>query len=75
MKKTRIYVDTSVIGGCCDPEFQEWSCGLLTDFKSGVYSLFLSGLTDAEVQELQKRLQKVQRSTLDNTAQTTKAQT
>ncbi len=29
MKKTRIYVDTSVIGGCCDPEFQEWYYGLL----------------------------------------------
>lgn len=31
MKKTSIYVDTSVIGGCCDPEFQEWSNGLLSD--------------------------------------------
>jgi len=51
MKKIRIYVDTSVIGGCCDLEFQEWSCGLLTDFKSGVYALLLSILTDAEVQD------------------------
>ena len=49
MKKTRIYADTSVIGGCCDPEFQYWSNGLLRDFQSGAFSLFLSVLTDAEI--------------------------
>lgn len=49
MKKTSIYVDTSVIGGCCDPEFQEWSNGLLGDFQAGKYLLFLSELTDAEI--------------------------
>jgi hypothetical protein len=51
MKKISIYVDTSVIGGCCDPEFQEWSNGLLTDFQLGNFSLFLSILTDAGVQD------------------------
>ncbi|MBE0427212.1 MAG: type II toxin-antitoxin system VapC family toxin [Nitrospirae bacterium] len=51
MKKTRIYVDTSVIGGCCDPEFQEWSKGLLADFQTGIFSLLLSELTDAEIQD------------------------
>ncbi len=51
MKKIRIYVDTSVIGGCCDPEFQEWSRGLLSDFQSGTFLLFLSELTDAEIQD------------------------
>ncbi|MEW5813913.1 MAG: hypothetical protein AB1798_00765 [Spirochaetota bacterium] len=51
MKITSIYVDTSVIGGCCDPEFQEWSRGLLKDFQKGIFSLFLSVLTDAEVQD------------------------
>jgi hypothetical protein len=51
MKKTRIYVDTSVIGGCCDPEFQEWSLGLLRDFKSRTFLLFLSELADAEIQD------------------------
>lgn len=50
MKKSRIYVDTSVIGGCCDPEFQEWSNGLLLDFQNGTFLLLLSELTDAEVQ-------------------------
>jgi hypothetical protein len=51
MRKTRIYVDTSVIGGCCDPEFQEWSLGLLSDFQKGTFLLFLSELTDAEIQD------------------------
>lgn len=51
MKITTLYVDTSVIGGCCDPEFQEWSCGLLKDFQSGIFSLYLSVLTDAEIQD------------------------
>lgn len=51
MKKTHIYVDTSVIGGCCDPEFQEWSNGLLEDFQKGTFLLLLSELTDAEIQD------------------------
>ena len=51
MKKIRIYVDTSVIGGCCDTEFQEWSQGLFADFKAGIYSLLLSDLIDAEIQD------------------------
>ncbi|MBU2471921.1 MAG: type II toxin-antitoxin system VapC family toxin [Bacteroidetes bacterium] len=51
MRKTHIDVDSSVIGGCCDPEFQEWSQGLLLDFKSGTLSLFLSELVDAEIQD------------------------
>jgi len=59
MKKTRIYVDTSVIGGCYDPEFQEWSRGLLTDFQAGVFSLLLSELTDAEVQNAPEEVKNI----------------
>ena len=51
MKKTRIYVDTSVIGGCCDTEFRQWSMALLYDFKVGIYSMVLSDLIDAEIQD------------------------
>ncbi len=51
MKKPRIYVDTSVIGGCCDPEFQEWSNSLLNDFQQGVFELILSEIVDAEIQD------------------------
>ena len=51
MKKTLIYVDTSTIGGCCDPGFREWSLGLLRDFQSGTFLLLLSELTEAEIQD------------------------
>ncbi len=51
MKIARIYVDTSVVEVWCDPEFQNWSEGLLSDFKAGIYLLTLSELTDAEIQD------------------------
>lgn len=51
MKITSLYIDTSVIGGCCDLGFQEWSCRLLKDFQSGIFLLYLSVLTDAEIQD------------------------
>ncbi len=51
MKKIRVYVDTSVIGGCLDPEFETWSRGMLLDFQKGFFMLVLSSLTDAEIQD------------------------
>ncbi|MBF0337977.1 MAG: PIN domain protein [Nitrospirae bacterium] len=59
MKRYRIYVDTSVIGGCCDTEFQKYSTGLLADFKSGMHSLLLSVITDAEIQDAPKEVKNV----------------
>lgn len=47
--KTRIYVDTSVIGGCEDEEFSKYSKQLLANFVRGDCVLVLSTLT---VQEL-----------------------
>jgi hypothetical protein len=35
MKTPRIYLDTSVLGGCFDPEFAVWSNGLMEDFRAG----------------------------------------
>ncbi len=49
MRQIRIYVDTSVIGGCFDPEFQSWSNGLIEDFRKRVFRLVLSDVTAAEV--------------------------
>ena len=49
MKKLRVYVDTSVIGGCLDDEFKEWSKGLLADFKRKVFIPVISELTVREV--------------------------
>ncbi|NOZ20265.1 MAG: type II toxin-antitoxin system VapC family toxin [Planctomycetes bacterium] len=50
MKKLRIYVDTSVIGGCCDAEFAAWSNGLMWDFQRGLYRPVLSEIVAAEIQ-------------------------
>jgi len=49
MKKLRIYVDTSVIGGCFDPEFEFWSNGLMRDFREGRFGIVLSDITATEV--------------------------
>jgi len=49
MKKLRIYVDTSVIGGCLDDEFKEWSNGLLLDFQNGTFEPVLSDLLTREI--------------------------
>ena len=49
MRMQRIYVDTSVIGGCFDPEFQEWSNGLIEDFRKERFRLVLSDVTAAEM--------------------------
>ncbi len=55
MKKTHIYVDASVIGGCCDPEFQEWSKGLSVEAQIKFIK--------EKSKDLQKKLKKGQRST------------
>jgi len=59
MKKRTIYVDTSVIGGCCDLEFQEWSKGILKDFEAGTFKLLLSELIDAEIEDAPEEVKKV----------------
>jgi hypothetical protein len=35
VKILRVYLDTSVIGGCFDPEFSAWSNRLMDDFENG----------------------------------------
>ncbi len=49
MKKQRIYIDTSVIGECLDNEFEEWSNGLLNDFKKGIFIPVVSDIIEAEI--------------------------
>lgn len=49
MKPDRIYIDTSVLGGCFDPEFAPWSNGLMRDFRNGRLIPVLSDVTAAEV--------------------------
>ncbi|NJN81804.1 MAG: type II toxin-antitoxin system VapC family toxin [Caldilineaceae bacterium] len=49
MKVQRVYIDTSVIGGCLDQEFAIWSKGLLKDFQKGNFLLVISTTVAAEV--------------------------
>jgi hypothetical protein len=49
MKRQRIYLDTSVIGGCFDPEFAPWSTGLMRDFREEYFVPVVSELVAAEV--------------------------
>jgi hypothetical protein len=51
LKPLRIYIDTSVLGGCFDFEFAVWSNALIRDFRAGRLIPVLSDVTAAEVQE------------------------
>ena len=53
----RIYSDTSVIGGCFDPEFEYASRRLIDEFRSGESKLVLSNLTLLELSLAPKHVQ------------------
>lgn len=59
MKVQRIYIDTSVIGGCFDPEFAEWSNGLVTDFRNGIFQPLVSEVIAAEIEEAPQHVQSI----------------
>jgi hypothetical protein len=46
----KVYVDTSVIGGCFDEEFEEWSNFLFQEFLYGKKVMMLSDLTLQELE-------------------------
>jgi len=48
MKVQRVYIDTSVLGGCFDPEFALWSNGLIRDFRLGHFAPVVSEVLEAE---------------------------
>jgi len=55
--KQRVYIDTSVIGGCFDQEFEEWSNKLFDDFKSGEKIAVISDITLDELTDAPERVQ------------------
>ena len=55
--KQRVYIDTSVIGGCFDKEFEEWSNRLFEDFKSGKRIAVISDITLDELSDAPQRVQ------------------
>ncbi len=50
MKILRIYLDTSVVGGCCDAEFMTPSCAMMDLFVSGKAILIFSSLLANELE-------------------------
>ena len=57
MRTQRIYVDTSVVGGCYDEEFAFWSKGLVRDFRVGLYAPVVSEVVAAEIADAPTRVQ------------------
>ena len=55
--KQKVYIDTSVIGGCFDIEFEEWSNRLFDDFKSGKRIAVISDITLDELSDAPQRVQ------------------
>lgn len=51
MRDQRVYVDTSVVGGCHDEEFAPWSRGLMHDFRSGLFHPVVSTIVALEVED------------------------
>lgn len=57
--KLRVYVDTSVIGGCCDPEFSDWSERLMEEIRKGRKIAVISDLTERELEEAPEEVREV----------------
>jgi hypothetical protein len=49
MRPLRIYIDTSVVGGCFDPEFVEYSTRFFDAVRGGKVRLLLSDVVVAEL--------------------------
>jgi predicted nucleic acid-binding protein len=59
MKKLRIYVDTSVFGGCFDSEFAEHSLELFAEIKAGRFTLVLSTTVLRELADAPEQVRKL----------------
>lgn len=65
MRIQKVYVDTSVIGGCFDPEFKTWSCALFQDFKKRNFIPVVSEITAAEIEDAPLSVRKQYQTLLD----------
>ena len=55
----KVYIDTSVLGGCFDDEFEEWSNKLMEEFKLGLKIAVISDLTLKELEEAPTKVRKI----------------
>ena len=65
MKIQRIYLDTSVIGGCFDNEFAKWSNGLIQDIRLGNFKAVLSDIVATEMQDAPPHVIKIYQELLN----------
>jgi predicted nucleic acid-binding protein len=59
MKPPRVYIDTSVVGGCLDPEFQPASLQLFDRFRDGTLIAVVSDLLRSEIRPASQAVQAV----------------
>jgi len=59
MKKQRIYIDTSVIGGCFDDEFRIYSVKLFNRINLGLIEAVISEVTLKELENAPKSVQQI----------------
>jgi predicted nucleic acid-binding protein len=62
MRQVRIYVDTSVIGGCCDEEFAQESLRLLEAFRRRDFRLLFSRVVLEELATAPESVQSILRT-------------
>ena len=62
LRKLKIYIDTSVIGGCLDDEFKETSNLLINKFRKGEMIAMVSELTILEIRNAPKKVRAVLKS-------------
>lgn len=55
----RIYVDTSVFGGCFDREFETWSKKIIEYFKIGKYKAVISEVSEFELKFAPKHVRQI----------------
>jgi predicted nucleic acid-binding protein len=61
----RVYLDTSVIGGCFDSKFAYWSSSLMRDFRIGVSKPVVSTVVEGEVADAPLRVREIYRELID----------
>ena len=60
--KPQLYIDTSVIGGCCDEEFKEWSLRLINEIRRHLKIAVISDLTLRELENAPAEVRNVYES-------------
>ena len=55
--RQRIYIDTSVVGGCCDAEFEAHTTPLFERIHNGEFVVLLSSITQDELENAPSRVQ------------------